>query len=61
MTNQIIPKLITGTAPIIAKRTDSSRDYVGRVLAGKVKPNGKKAKAIIKVANEINNLLTNNN
>ncbi|MFK5855412.1 MAG: hypothetical protein QM503_04715 [Bacteroidota bacterium] len=58
MESQKIPIKIHGTLGTIADKLDCSRDYVGRVLSGKVKQKGKKAKEIIELATEYSSILS---
>lgn len=53
MESQIKPKKVPGTIRLIAKKTNSSEHYVRRVIKGRVKQNGKKAKAILAMALEV--------
>lgn len=58
MENQQTPKKIHGTVKIIAKKAGASKEYVGRVLAGKVKQDGQKAVKILEIAREVENALS---
>lgn len=52
------PQKIHGTIQIIAKKAGASKEYVGRVLSGKVKQDGQKAVRILEIAREVENALS---
>ncbi len=58
--SQVKPKKERGVCVMIAKKIGCHPDYVSRVLDGKVKTDrGKKARRIIELHTQINELFTN--